>query len=179
MFPLRKSYMRRLMREAGFEAVRTYGDFHETYEENEPDFFIHIAEKSAIEEPGPAVGAEQAANRAPGETEAYYDSSDADTFYSMIWGGEDIHVGCYEHTRDISEAGAATADRMAGRLATTHNLRTHYDRVHEELQARRAELVQKASPEYLDNMLVGLKNWVDAADSGDLVWGIQHFRKPD
>jgi glycine/sarcosine/dimethylglycine N-methyltransferase len=46
MFPLRKNYVRRLMREAGFESVRTYGDFQETYQENEPDFFIHVAEKS-------------------------------------------------------------------------------------------------------------------------------------
>jgi SAM-dependent methyltransferase len=46
MFPLRKDYVRRLMREAGFERVRTYGDFHETYQDNEPDFFIHVAEKS-------------------------------------------------------------------------------------------------------------------------------------
>jgi sarcosine/dimethylglycine N-methyltransferase len=48
MFPLRKNYVRRLFREAGFELVRTYGDFQETYEENEPDFFIHVAEKSVI-----------------------------------------------------------------------------------------------------------------------------------
>jgi glycine/sarcosine/dimethylglycine N-methyltransferase len=46
MFPLRKNYVRRLLREAGFESVRTYGDFQETYQENEPDFFIHVAEKS-------------------------------------------------------------------------------------------------------------------------------------
>ncbi len=48
MFPLRKNYVRRLMREAGFERVRTYGDFQETYQESEPDFFIHVAEKSVI-----------------------------------------------------------------------------------------------------------------------------------
>jgi hypothetical protein len=46
MFPLRKNYVLRLMRDAGFERVRTYGDFQETYQENEPDFFIHVAEKS-------------------------------------------------------------------------------------------------------------------------------------
>ncbi len=33
-------------REAGFDRVRTYGDFQETYAENETDFFIHVAEKS-------------------------------------------------------------------------------------------------------------------------------------
>ena len=46
MFPLRKSYMRTLLQDSGFQRVKTYGDFHETYQENEPDFFIHVAEKS-------------------------------------------------------------------------------------------------------------------------------------
>ncbi len=46
MFPLRKNYVRRLLREAGFERVRTYGDFQQTYRENEPEFFVHVAEKS-------------------------------------------------------------------------------------------------------------------------------------
>lgn len=46
MFPLRKSYMRRLIKEVGFQRVKTYGDFQETYEEHDPDFFIHVAEKA-------------------------------------------------------------------------------------------------------------------------------------
>jgi len=45
MYPLRKNYMRRLLREAGFATVKTYGDFQETYQEAEPDFFVHVAEK--------------------------------------------------------------------------------------------------------------------------------------
>ena len=45
MFPLRKGYVRRLLREAGFQHIRTYGDFEESYSENEADFFIHVAEK--------------------------------------------------------------------------------------------------------------------------------------
>lgn len=45
MFPLRKEYVRNLMREVGFQKVTTYGDFQETYQTNEPDFFIHVAEK--------------------------------------------------------------------------------------------------------------------------------------
>ncbi|MEX2627575.1 MAG: class I SAM-dependent methyltransferase [Ilumatobacteraceae bacterium] len=45
MFPLRKNYMRGLLGEAGFQKVHTYGDFQETYQESEPDFFIHVAEK--------------------------------------------------------------------------------------------------------------------------------------
>jgi len=46
MLPLRKDRVRRLLREAGFEGVRTYGDFQESYQENAPDVFIHVAEKS-------------------------------------------------------------------------------------------------------------------------------------
>lgn len=46
MFPLRKNYVRRLMTEVGFQRVTTYGDFHETYQDSEPDFFIHVAEKT-------------------------------------------------------------------------------------------------------------------------------------
>ena len=46
MFPLRKKYMRNLLFGSGFRQVKTYGDFQETYQENEPDFFIHIAQKS-------------------------------------------------------------------------------------------------------------------------------------
>lgn len=45
MFPLRKAYTRNLMQEVGFQRIKTYGDFKETYQENQPDFFIHVAEK--------------------------------------------------------------------------------------------------------------------------------------
>jgi len=60
----------------------------------------------------------------------------------------------------------------------TEQLRTHYDRVGRELKGRYDEIVKKASKEYVDRMLAGLKNWVDAADKGYLAWGILHFRKP-
>lgn len=43
----------------------------------------------------------------------YYDSADADEFYSTIWGGEDIHIGLYDETADIREASRRTVDRMA------------------------------------------------------------------
>jgi glycine/sarcosine N-methyltransferase len=50
MFPLRKDYTTRLMKEVGFQRVRTFGDFQETYHEHDPDFFVHVAEKKFIEE---------------------------------------------------------------------------------------------------------------------------------
>jgi SAM-dependent methyltransferase len=45
MFPLRKNYVRKLLHEVGFQKTTTYGDFQETYHQNEPDFYIHVAEK--------------------------------------------------------------------------------------------------------------------------------------
>lgn len=45
MYPLRKNYVRNLMNEVGFQQVTTYGDFQETYRQDKPDFFVHVAEK--------------------------------------------------------------------------------------------------------------------------------------
>jgi sarcosine/dimethylglycine N-methyltransferase len=333
MCPIRKNYVRKLLSEAGFERVRTYGDFQETYQESEPDFFVHIAEKSSLH----LVrwgGVSEGQSDIRDTTEDYYDSDDADTFYSVVWGGEDLHVGCYEETRNIKEASVVTVDRMIDMLETlgpsskvldigagyggsmrriaqrfgchttclnisevqndtnryknrraglsdkvevvhgvfedipakqnsydivwsqdailhsdqranvlkevfrvmkpggefiftdpmqaddvpegalkavydriglnslasfrfyreaaeaagfevvdqvdlTHNLRTHYDRVREDLEANYDKILENASKDYLDKMIVGLKNWVDAADKGWLAWGIQRFRKPE
>lgn len=59
----------------------------------------------------------------------------------------------------------------------THQLRIHYATVRQNLQARYLELIDSISSEYMDKMLVGLDNWVSAADKGYLAWGILHFRK--
>lgn len=45
MFPLRVQYTRRLIQDCGFPTVATYGDFKETYHQEDPDFFVHVAEK--------------------------------------------------------------------------------------------------------------------------------------
>lgn len=50
MFPLRKEYVRKLMLEVGFQDVKTFADFQETYRQDEPDFFIHLAEKQYVED---------------------------------------------------------------------------------------------------------------------------------
>ena len=49
MFPLRKAYTRNLMREVGFQKIKTYGDFQETYKDDGPDFFIHVAGKEYLD----------------------------------------------------------------------------------------------------------------------------------
>jgi len=49
--------------------------------------------------------------------ESYYDSSDADTFYSVVWGGADIHIGLYEPgDGDIKAASIKTMERMVESL---------------------------------------------------------------
>ena len=45
MFPLRRAYLKKLLMEVGFQDVKTYGDFKETFRETDPDFFIHVADK--------------------------------------------------------------------------------------------------------------------------------------
>ena len=81
--PIRKNYVRRLLEEAGFQRVRTYGDFQETYAEDDPDFFIHVAEKSTLHVVRWGGGTRQEGETDPRDVaEDYYDSQDADTFYS-------------------------------------------------------------------------------------------------
>ena len=44
----------------------------------------------------------------------YYNSEDADNFYFHIWGGEDIHIGLYEHEDEaIATASRRTVEHMA------------------------------------------------------------------
>ncbi|CAH1385878.1 glycine/sarcosine N-methyltransferase [Candidatus Nitrotoga sp. M5] len=46
MFPLRKDYTRKLISDAGFQKIETFGDFKETQPGQDPDFFVHIAYKA-------------------------------------------------------------------------------------------------------------------------------------
>ena len=47
----------------------------------------------------------------------YYNSEDADNFYNIIWGGEDIHIGLYESDNEaIVNASHRTVRHMAAML---------------------------------------------------------------
>ncbi|GGY04612.1 hypothetical protein GCM10007160_35320 [Litchfieldella qijiaojingensis] len=47
----------------------------------------------------------------------YYNSDDADNFYFLVWGGEDIHVGLYRHPHEpVYDASRRTVAEMAARL---------------------------------------------------------------
>lgn len=116
MFPLRKEYTRRLMSEVGFQRIHTYGDFQHTYRDEEPDFFIHVAEKEYRTEDDQ----EGSYGAAVSIARSYYNSPDADTFYASVWGGEDIHIGCYERPDEpIADASRRTVARMASKLELT------------------------------------------------------------
>ncbi len=114
MFPLRKDYVRRLMHEVGFQQIKTYADFQETHRVQDPDFFIHVAEKLYTNEERPykppvALNYSETVETA----RTYYNSTDADRFYATIWGGEDIHIGLYENETDtILDSSRRTVEKM-------------------------------------------------------------------
>jgi sarcosine/dimethylglycine N-methyltransferase len=51
-------------------------------------------------------------------TRDYYNSTDADKFYEIIWGGEDIHIGIYQNEIEpIRDASKRTVETMAKMLS--------------------------------------------------------------
>jgi sarcosine/dimethylglycine N-methyltransferase len=49
----------------------------------------------------------------------YYNSDDADNFYSTVWGGEDIHIGIYTSPDEpVFDASRRTQDRMLKHIKT-------------------------------------------------------------
>lgn len=136
------------------------------------DAFLHsgkrrkvLEEVSRILKPGGELiftDPMQADDCPPGVLQPVYDRLELDSIGSFAWYREQLadlgfdEVGC---------------------TPMVEHLRNHYDRVGQELAARRNDLVGDISLDYLERMLMGLKNWVDAADNGWLAWGILHFRK--
>jgi len=118
MFPLRKEYVRHLMTQVGFQQVKTYADFQESHRVEDPDFFVHVAEKLYKNEERPTKVPVSATYSDTVETaRTYYNSTDADRFYATIWGGEDIHVGLYEQETDsIFDASRRTVETMASMI---------------------------------------------------------------
>jgi len=119
MYPLRRNYLRGLMHDVGFQKMKTYGDFQETYHQNDPDFFVHIAEKSydaGLDEETPEDKAADYQGTVQ-TARSYYNSTDADNFYAHIWGGEDIHIGLYDDPAiSIFDASALTVQNMISKL---------------------------------------------------------------
>lgn len=58
----------------------------------------------------------------------YYNSHDADNFYAIIWGGEDIHIGLYESENEpIFDASHRTIRHMAKQVGNIDSQQTVLD----------------------------------------------------
>jgi sarcosine/dimethylglycine N-methyltransferase len=115
MYPLRKDYTCRLMHEVGFQKIKTYGDFQETYKHEEQDFFIHVASKQYQQEE--LEQSSMTTTSAVDTARTYYDSQSANQFYANLWGGEDIHIGLYFSDDDnVFDASRRTVEKMASLL---------------------------------------------------------------
>ena len=56
------------------------------------------------------------------KAEEYYNSSPADEFYFKIWGGDHIHVGIYNHSKEsIKDASPRIVQMMASKLKLNSN----------------------------------------------------------
>ena len=122
MYPLRKDYTRKLMQDVGFQRIKTYGDFQETYHQDDPDFFIHVAEKKYETEELFKKSATY--SNVVDTARNYYNSDSADAFYASIWGGEDIHVGLYQSEDEpVFDASRRTVEEIASHLKLNENSR--------------------------------------------------------
>jgi sarcosine/dimethylglycine N-methyltransferase len=62
-------------------------------------------------------------------------------------------------------------------LDLSPHLKIHYARVLHEVQANYEDLRRLCSEDYLNRAQIGLQHWIDGGESGNLIWGILHFRK--
>jgi sarcosine/dimethylglycine N-methyltransferase len=130
---------------------------------------------------------------------SYYDSDDADTFYSRVWGGEDIHVGIYSAPDElISVASARTVTRMAEvagvgpgtrvldlgagyggaarRLAAAHGATVHCLNLSPVENARNERMTREQGLDGRVEVTTGSYEDVPVEDSSiDLVWSQDAF----
>ena len=91
-----------------------------------------------------------------------------------------LHLNSLGSMRFYREAAQTLGFEVIEQREMTHQLRAHYANVRKGLLEKYDELVREgASKEYLDTMADGLSSWVEAADAGQLAWGIQLFKKPE
>jgi len=89
-----------------------------------------------------------------------------------------IHLDSLASFDYYKRAGAEVGFEVVAIQDMSEQWPRHYGRVREELGSRYDELVGIASKAYVDRMLQGLQNWVEAGNAGYLSWGILHLRKP-
>jgi sarcosine/dimethylglycine N-methyltransferase len=89
-----------------------------------------------------------------------------------------IHLPSLGSVAAYREAAAEAGLKEVEVEEMAEQLGRHYARVRAELQARRGDLGDQISADYVDRMIAGLGHWVDGAEQGWLTWGIMHFEKP-
>lgn len=134
----------------------------------------------------------------------YYNSNDADNFYSRVWGGEDLHVGLYKtEDEDIYSASRRTIERMAefagkidkntriidlgggyggtGRyLAKTYGCHVTVINLSEKENERGRKLNEKQGLENLVEIIDGSYDDIDFPDNSfDIVWSEDAFLHTD
>jgi sarcosine/dimethylglycine N-methyltransferase len=105
----------------------------------------------------------------PMQTDALTDTSPLQPIYDRIHLPDLASFGFYR--KELAKRGFEEVEIEE----LTRQMRTHYARIGEELDARRGDL--GAGDAFVDRMLKGLSHWVSGADDGLLAWGIMHFRK--
>jgi sarcosine/dimethylglycine N-methyltransferase len=105
----------------------------------------------------------------PMQSDSLTDTSPLQPIYDRIHLPDLASFGFYR--KELAKRGfeEVEIDELTGQM------RTHYARIGEELDARRGDL--GAGDAFIDRMLKGLSHWVSGADDGLLAWGIMHFRK--
>jgi sarcosine/dimethylglycine N-methyltransferase len=105
----------------------------------------------------------------PMQSDSLTDTSPLQPIYDRIHLPDLASFGFYR--KELAKRGfeEVEIDELTGQM------RTHYARIGEELDARRGDL--GAGDAFIDRMLKGLSHWVSGADDGLLAWGIMHFRR--
>jgi sarcosine/dimethylglycine N-methyltransferase len=88
---------------------------------------------------------------------------------------ERIHLNSLGSVGFYRAGADARGWRECSVLEMTHQLVRHYTRVREELIARRWQMANRISGDYLERMIGGLRNWIWAGHQRHLSWGILHF----
>ncbi len=88
---------------------------------------------------------------------------------------ERIHLNSLGSVAFYRAGADARGWRECSVLEMTHQLVRHYTRVREELIARRWQMANRISGDYLERMIGGLRNWIWAGHQRHLSWGILHF----
>lgn len=90
---------------------------------------------------------------------------------------ERIHLSSLGSPAFYRNALAGLGMEEATFVPLLQHLERHYSRVGEELAKRRTDVEAHASAQYVERMLAGLKNWVNGAKAGHLMWGMFRFVK--